>query len=81
MVNWMQFLYAFHCGAVAWSPQHHGLLVSAGSGTANHCIRFWSAQDSGYNVWTLLLKLLIWPRQEIPLNWQVSCMSKLSLVL
>lgn len=27
--------------AIAWSPHHHGLLVSGG-GTADRCIRFWN---------------------------------------
>jgi cell division cycle 20-like protein 1 (cofactor of APC complex) len=32
---------AFSFAALAWSPEHHGLLAS-GCGTADHCIRFWN---------------------------------------
>lgn len=46
--------------AIAWSPHHHGLLVSGG-GTADRCIRFWNTLtgqpmqcvDTGKSSWEI----------------------------
>jgi hypothetical protein len=38
----------FSFAAIAWSPEHHGLLAS-GCGTDDHCIRFWNTL-TGYQV-------------------------------